>query len=208
MAAKFSEEAAAGIDLPALLAGDRRQLHNFIVIYSPLFHSVVHSILAGQTGGDMHRDLVQDVVLALLEDEKQPFRALRAWRRELGMSLKTFLARFAHFRVIDRLRSRAAGSNRTTLVGSEELARLAGSDPTSPLCRQDREDYAVLMNVANRVLSPTDLHFFGQAFVEERPTAELVELWQTTPAAIHQRRSRVRAALVRGYYEAVLDRGK
>lgn len=195
----------ATFDLQELLSGNRRAAESFVLEYSPMFCKIVQNILGGPTWGNRQEDLVQDIFLALFEDEKTPCKALRAWRADGGSTLRTFLWRFAQFRSYDRLRNRGFGNKNTQLVPPDELGRLANTTPESMLSSDSRQDCAALIQVACQVLSDIDQRFFEEAFINDCAVSEMAQRWETTEGAIHQRRTRVCRAVVQAFYQATLE---
>lgn len=178
------------IDIAGVLAGLPQAIHHFVLVYTPIFRAVVLRLNLREHDSEC---LVQDIWLALVQNK---FRPLALYSAEGGASLKTYLSRFAYYRIFDRLRKKNAPMCHAYPRTDEDLARLAQREHYGNNLQESRDLWASLIREAERALSPSEIKFFIESFIEERSVAELAASLKTSEEAIHTRRARVRKEML------------
>ena len=180
-------------DVARAVSGDEKAVRLLLRHIGPTLSSLTRKIRT-QFGLPEHleEDLIQEVFLALFEN---PDAALLKWDPQNGRSLKNYLAVFARFRVIERLRR----LGHSVSLPDEELAALvealhqrAGNAAGSEM---EFEVLELLQKRYRDVVSSEEWEFFN-AWLEGASTDELVARFEiSSNSAFFQRVARMRKQL-------------
>jgi RNA polymerase sigma factor (sigma-70 family) len=186
-------------------AGDRAALRDLLDEVRPVIHTrVARNLLRLRRKCDRQdvEDLVQEVFLALFENDA---RLLRAWSADRGLSLKNFVGLVAERLTSSILRSGRRSGHREDATEAARLqlvvdavaqARQPGlHEPEEALMAKQSVD--VLLERLRRDLSPKAYRFFELMWVEERSQSEISRELGLSPNAIYTQRSRLVSAIRR-----------
>lgn len=178
--------------LSAVIRGEPGPVRAFVREFTPSLRAVIRRLLPRVT---THReeDLLQELMVALFCEDA---RALRAWDPVGGRSLRTFLCVFAHRRVIDQLR-RANRREREQPTEEQDLERFADGAQGSAAPAEAPPWLEPLMQRFRLEASAEDWEFLTQCFVDEIDVTELARRLNLSPAAVYQRRHRLKQRMLK-----------
>lgn len=140
-------------------------------------------------------DLVQEVFLALLEDDAKP---LRAWRPDGGRSLSRFVEWFAHHQTESILRSGRRSPWAHEPSDPTLLDESAPEEVTPDVIERtltSRLTMERLLEGLSERAGAENMRLFFLLFIEERPTAEIMAATGLSRNALYQRRHRLRVLI-------------
>jgi RNA polymerase sigma-70 factor (ECF subfamily) len=190
------EPSPAGVD--RALAGDPQAVRAFVSATTPIVQARVARALLRQRRRSGARDvrqdvgdLVQEVFVALFENDG---RALRAWRPEKGLSLMNFVGLVAEREVASILRSgrRSPWTEDPTESDALEAAGDAAPGP-APIDVDvvSRDFLERLLDRLRASVTPKGLQIFRLLFVEERGVEEICGELGMQADAVYAWRSRL-----------------
>jgi RNA polymerase sigma-70 factor (ECF subfamily) len=191
-----------------VLSGDAAATRAFVDHLVPVVQARAARALLRRgraTGRDARQevgDLVQEVLVALFEDDA---RVLRAWDPARGLSMQNFVGLVAEREVASILRS---GKRSPWKEEAAEMADLEASlDPVDApdLGVASRELLDAVVDRVREELSPRGLELFFRLVVEEEPAESVCEAYGMTKDAVYAWRSRL-GKLVRRF-ASELSRG-
>lgn len=133
-------------------------------------------------------DLVQEVLVALFEDNG---RVLRAWDPARGLGLPGFCGLIAEREAASILRSGRRSPWTEDATPSDELERSAGSAADAEVHVASREHLERLSERLREELSPRGLEMFQRLVVDEETVESLCSSTGMTPDAVYAWRSRL-----------------
>ena len=180
--------------LTAVLHGDRRAGRRFFQRYNGTVEMSVRKVLrraARRATEDDVRDLVGEIWLALLEDDKRPLRRFDP-RRDVRVT--TWIGLLARNKAIDRLRC-----TRSVAVSLEEVSETAEPTSPHPLPVEELEtlEQRELARAALEQLRPHDRRFMEAWYVEERPPEDLARRFSISVGTVYSRRFKIQEKLTR-----------
>jgi len=175
------------------LGGDGRALTRLVEVLTPVVHArVARTLLCrGRHSANLReevQDLVQDVFLALLVNEK---RELRRWRPERGLSLENFVGLIAQRRTFDYMRSSRRNAWKEEPAPSEDFD-LPVDQPGPDRIVTSKEQLDLLLERLSEKLSPFGLLMFELLFIEDLSTEEAMAATGLSRDAVDAWRSRLR----------------
>lgn len=180
--------------LQQALSGDVATLPALVDRWTPVVQARVtrvlrrYSEIADPRVNQEMEDLVQQVFVALLENEAA---ALRAWQPERGLSLDNWVGLIAEQQTLALLRTRKRNPWTDEPALIEELDRPSTApDPEHETLGRDDLDH--LLDRMQEQLSPLGWHLFGLLYLEELGVAAAAERSGLTPSAVYAWRSRLR----------------
>jgi RNA polymerase sigma-70 factor (ECF subfamily) len=187
-------QALAARHLERALAGDATARRQLMVELTPVIQARVARVLvrarpaSGVSARQELQDVMQEVYVALFEDDA---RALRAWDAGRGLSLVNFVGLIAERQTVSVLRSGKRSPFRETPSELEELDRALepAASPEPGLVSRD-----LLTRIVDRLretLSPKGLDLFYRLFVHGETVDEVSVATGLTPDALYAWRSRL-----------------
>ena len=167
----------------------RRRLHELSRRFEPLISACVTRTLRryGATATVETHDLVNDVWVALLRDDK---RKLRQYDARRGSRLTSFIGLVATHVTIDHLRTPRAEALALDGVTEEQLAtRVVPTD------RLEQRQEVARARAAVRRLSRSDRALFASCVDDEQPPEAIARDWGVSVNTIYSRKSRIRQQL-------------
>jgi RNA polymerase sigma-70 factor (ECF subfamily) len=175
------------------LSGDRAAQRALLARLAPVIQARAIRILSrrgGATARDPRQemmDMVQEVFVALLENDG---RILRAWRADGGLSLENFVGLVAERQVCSILRTGRRSPWKEEPTEHDDL-----EDELGPASRESsvlsRDLLEVVLDRLREELSPRMLGLFYALWVDETPVPVICEQLSMQPNAVHAARSRI-----------------
>jgi RNA polymerase sigma factor (sigma-70 family) len=147
---------------------------------------------AAGTGHDARqevRDLVQDVLLLLFE---QDARELRRWDPARGRALDSFVRLIARRRIARVLSQRRGNPWALVLVDNEFDGSSDDGDPALIARLENRDELGVVLEALFARMDDRDHELFELLFVEERDPGEIADLLGLTRGAVNAWGYRIR----------------
>ncbi len=182
------------------LAGDDAARAELVRLLAPRIQFKVNAALVrrGQPRREDVLDLVQEVFLALFEDDA---KVLRSWDPKKGAGLRSFVGLVAERAAAGYLRSGKKSGWREHAAEASTLERAAGAEQGFEARVADRQTLERLLDRLRATLDPRGMQLFRALFVEGRGGAEVgAELGMSTDA-VYAWRSRLRRQ-IRGFASA------
>jgi RNA polymerase sigma-70 factor (ECF subfamily) len=176
--------------LGAVIAGDRRASHRFFHRYNTTIERSVRKVL-GQAREAEVPDLVSEVWLSLLEDDKRPLRRFDPGRE---IRVATWIGLLARNKAIDRLRS----ARLRRVVSLEELGTLEPPS-TAPIPSEqlERAQERELALCALAELKSRDRRFLEAWYVADCTPEELARREGISVGTVYTRRFKIQAKLAK-----------
>lgn len=150
---------------------------------------------SGARGRDVRQevdDFVQDVMLHLLDNGG---RVLQDWDPTRGRSLPSFVRMVTRHRVARILEGFRGNPWSTDPVEHEDLEQLRADTSGTFRRLASRDELAHVLEALWARLDARGRELFQLLFVEQRPTTEVCERMEMTPAAVRQWTARLRRKL-------------
>lgn len=176
------------------IAGSRPAFGEIVAELTPVIHARVARLLVryrGDASWDPRqevRDFVQQVFVALFEDDARVFRT---WDPQRGRSLTSFVCLVADHEVISTLRTRARNPWSEVPTEPDETAE-AESDAGPESLTASRETLSAILVAVRARLGERGIELFRMIVAEERPIDEIAEVTGMTRDAIYAWHSRFR----------------
>lgn len=174
-------------DLRRAIAGDEAATARVVTAVRPLLRDVVRGVV-NQFNGRLSDvdDLLQEVLVALLVNERH---ALTRWQEDGGRTLPSFLAMFARYRTIDRLRrqGREIPVEDQILIAQFEL-KYVRDDARA---HEERDLFAKLLQYCQDTFSSDERWLLGR-LMDGADAAELAHDQKISVGTMYQRISRLR----------------
>ena len=140
-------------------------------------------------------DLVQESFSELLRALQ---RVLGGWDPQKGRTLENYLAVFARFTCASILRSGHRTPWRDLPTALDDLSRILVEEETqSPeIAAMSGDSLTKLLTLLKAELSSNDFDLMRRIYLEGQTTEEICEELKILPAALHQRKSRLRARML------------
>lgn len=177
--------------LEPVLRGEPRAVREFIRMYGPVLCAVVQRKLFWKLRSGVD-DVMQELMLGLFRDS---CRVLRAWDRNKGRELKTYLRDFAEKRTIDWLRRQArAGREQATAdpILFKKAEAVAGQEESEiplsgePLWRQFHDQ-----------CSAEDARLLVMVYIRHLPPQQISMELGLSVEAVYQRKHRLKEKLLK-----------
>ena len=177
------------------IARDRAAVRELVALVTPVVQArVARGVLARRAGQPPEvvrqevEDLVQEVFVALFDDDA---RALRAYRAERGLSLRNFVGLIAEHQVASIFRSgRRRPWHREPFVAADVdlIAAPAGGPESAALTRDLAQQ---LLARVRTELSPLGLALFQRLILDEEPVDAVAAAMEMSVDAVYAWRSRL-----------------
>lgn len=184
--------------------GDPIALSALVDLLTPIIEARAARMLSRRRkdGRDVRQelpDLVQEVFIAILEDDA---KVLRAWSPERGLSLPNFIGLIAEREVSSILRS---GRRNPYTDRPEEISNLDREDLAASADAElmSRELVVALLDRMRDALSPLGLQLFELLVVSEESVESVCATMQMKPDAVYAWRSRL-SKMLKGFAEELL----
>ncbi|MBK6691289.1 MAG: sigma-70 family RNA polymerase sigma factor [Myxococcales bacterium] len=184
----------ASSHLEPALAGDVVARRALMVALMPVVQARVARMLArapGQHGREPRQelmDLMQEVFLALFEDDA---KALRAWAPDRGLSLANWVGLIAERQTVSILRSGRRTPFKETPTELDDLDDALEPTAGPELGLLSRDLLTRLADRLRETLSPKGLDLFYRLFVEETSVEDVARETGMTADALYAWRSRL-----------------
>lgn len=191
--------------LSAVLDGDRRAGRSFFQRYNSTVEMSVRKVLrraARRATEDDVRDLVGEIWVSLLDDDKRPLRRFDP-RRDVRVT--TWIGLLARNKAIDRLRC-----THNFTVSLDDVSELAEPPSLRPLPVEEMEarERRELARAALAQLRPADRIFMEKWYIEEREPEELARHFRISVGTVYSRRFKIQEKLARAISRASKRRAR
>jgi RNA polymerase sigma-70 factor (ECF subfamily) len=180
--------------LSAVLEGDRRASRSFFERYNCTIEMCVRKVLRNnqrRPSDEDVRDLVADVWLALMEDDKRPLRRFDPARR---IRVATWVGLLARNKAIDRLRGRQDHAvSLEQPLGDNDVP----AEAPLPSEQIEAQEEQRLAREALARLSPADRAFLEAWYLEKNQPGELAKRFGISVGTVYSRRFKIQAKLAR-----------
>jgi RNA polymerase sigma-70 factor, ECF subfamily len=180
--------------LNAVLEGDRVAGHSFVQRYTFTIESCVRSVFHRRrlsvTEDDV-RDMVSDIWVSLLEDDKKPLRRFDPAR---DIRVATWISLLARNKIIDRLRT-----THECTVSLRDMTGVLEAPATAPLPAEELEEREcqALANQALQDLRPKERRFLEAWYVKKSTPEEIARELNISVATVYSRRCKLQQKLSR-----------
>jgi RNA polymerase sigma-70 factor, ECF subfamily len=179
--------------LSAVLDGDHRASRSFFDRYNCTIEMCVRKVLRSRNrlaSEDEVRDLVGEIWLSLLEDDKRP---LRRFNPEREVRVSTWIGLLARNKAIDRLRLR---QERTVSLDQSEGDEPSADAPLPSDQLEQREEQAIAARALDD-LSAHDRAFLEAWYLSEREPEAMAGDFGISLGTVYSRRFKIQAKLTR-----------
>jgi len=180
--------------LSAVLDGDRRASRSFFERYNCTIEMCVRKVLRSRSrlaSEDEVRDLVGEIWLSLLEDDKRPLRRFNP-AREVRVS--TWIGLLARNKAIDRLRGRQERTISLDQSGEGDEPSADAPLPSDQL--EQREEQAIAARALDE-LPAHDRAFLEAWYLSEREPEDMAGDFGISLGTVYSRRFKIQAKLTR-----------
>lgn len=195
--AESPEQGATAVDmgpeqLQKVIARDPVALDRFMDVFGPMLQAIAGKYACRQQGSSWSADdLLHEVIVAIFSDDA---RMLRSWDADKGRTLRNYLAKFAEYRIQDRLRKR---SREEPTAQAELFDHVDRQHQTHPAEEHDAEDPAVARRALERYSAECkpEQRQFAERYFDAASAKALMEEFQLTRNTYDKRVSRMGARL-------------
>jgi RNA polymerase sigma-70 factor (ECF subfamily) len=180
--------------LESALAGDRDARRELLDRLAPVIQARATRILARRRGASRRdlrqdlRDMVQEVFLALLDDDA---RALRAWQPGRGLSLENFIGLLAERQVASIFRTDRRNPWIDTPTDAAMIEAHAGGSHGDLAMIASRDLLRSVVDRLREELTPTMLHLFYCIWVNDLGISAICEQTGMRREAVYMARARI-----------------
>lgn len=176
-----------------LLASDAQLLRTLCVRAAPVFRGEVQRVLTefGRRGTSLEEDLVHDLMVEILRDDKL---VLRKWDPARG-SLRVYLRMLANRRTRDKLRGRSYARSCEKAMDQAEMACLSAADPGQELDSEAHDFWRKYRALFEAHVTPAEQELYQRFYVNEESLEDLAAAMQISAQTLYKRLSRLRKVL-------------
>lgn len=180
--------------LTGMIRGDASAGQHFFHQYDSIIELCVRKVLhrchIHQSEEDV-RDMVHDIWLSLIENDKKPLRRFDPSRE---IRVATWIGLLARNKTIDRLRT-----THERTVSMSDAAPDAEPASKAPLPHEDLEDREcrTLANLALEQLRSKDRNFLEEWYVDDRDPQDLADQYGISVSTVYSRRFKIQERLAR-----------
>jgi RNA polymerase sigma-70 factor (ECF subfamily) len=180
--------------LSAVLAGDYEANKRFVQRYTPVIEARVRRILCsarGKVSEDDIQDMVSEIWVSLLEDDKRPLRRFNPNRQ---IKVSTWVGLLARNKTIDKLRTT---HGRTVSMDDVNAGGELPSSAPLPHEEVERLEHSALACQAVSQLNHEDRQFMQAWYVDGIEPEELAVMFGIAIGTVYSRRFKIQAKLTR-----------